>query len=236
MNVSDLFQSLSFGELSNLSLSNNGDGTIIETQQPKVLRHANEALLRLYSRFVLKEDDVVIEMYEHITNYELKAKFAERFVPEQGTGEKHRYIKDRYTAEPFKDDVIRILKVFNSLGQEMVLNNETKRWSLFTPRPKTLQVPLPIRGQALSVNYQARHVKLTGSLNQEVELPDVLEGAFMSYIASNVFTDMGGPENLQRGQVLMAKYETICVEVEAKDVISVTNSSSASVFEQQGYV
>jgi hypothetical protein len=238
MNVTDLFQSLSLGELSNLSLSDGGSGTIIEAQQPKVIRHANEALLRLYGRFVLKEDDVLVQMYEHITIYELKRKFAETYVPPAGVAkQKWLYIKDLHTEKPFQDDVIRILKVFNSYGHEMPLNNEDERWSLFTPRTKTLQVPIPLRRQALSVSYQARHNRLSvDQLDAEIELPEILEGALTSYIASNVFTDMGGPENIQRGQVLMSKYEAICVEVEEKDVIGVTNSSSASVFEQRGFI
>ena len=72
MNIEDLFTSLSYGELNNLSMSADGSGSIEESKQPQILLYANEGLLRLYGRFLLKENDVLIEMVEHITNYHLK--------------------------------------------------------------------------------------------------------------------------------------------------------------------
>jgi hypothetical protein len=238
MNVSQVFQTLSLGSLSNLSMSNSGSGTIIEEKQPTVVLHINEALLRLYSRFVLKESDVTIQMYPQITSYHLKAKFAQSYDPAEGeTPQPIRYIIDRFATEPFKDDVVRILKVFDTLGREHVLNNESSRFSLFTPRAKVLQVPRPIPGEALSISYQARHVPiLPGDLEAEIEIPEVLEEAFYSYVAHKVFTNIGGDENILRGQNFLASYEASCVETETKDTIGVSNSPAISVFEQRGWI
>jgi hypothetical protein len=52
MTVEDLFRDLSLGELSNLSMGVEGEGTIEEKHQPKIIRQANEgttsSLLPIY--------------------------------------------------------------------------------------------------------------------------------------------------------------------------------------------
>ena len=54
MKLLDLFERLSFGELSNLAIGMEGAGTIRESDQRKVLAHVNDGLLQLYSRFILQ--------------------------------------------------------------------------------------------------------------------------------------------------------------------------------------
>jgi hypothetical protein len=113
MNVDQLFQNLSYGELSNLSMGVEGEGAIEEKHQPKIILHANEGLLRLYTRFLLLEKDVLIEQVEHITNYHLLKRFAEsNWNPEE---EPYAYIKD-LGREPFEEDVIKILSVLTVMG------------------------------------------------------------------------------------------------------------------------
>lgn len=51
MNVGDFFRNLSYGELSNLSMANSGDGTIRAEDQSRVIHYTNQALTRLYVRF-----------------------------------------------------------------------------------------------------------------------------------------------------------------------------------------
>ena len=40
MNIEDLFRNLSYGELSNLALSGEGLGTIVESARPKIVMYA----------------------------------------------------------------------------------------------------------------------------------------------------------------------------------------------------
>ena len=72
MLLEDLYQRLSYGELSNLSISTDGNGSIIESAQPRVVLYANEALVRLYSTFILRTNSLLITPIDHITYYHLK--------------------------------------------------------------------------------------------------------------------------------------------------------------------
>lgn len=239
MLLSELFKRLSYGELSNLAVSQEGSGVITPAKVPQLVSYTNEALLRLYSRFLLRERSVVIEQVAQITSYELKAKNAERHEPPA----RYPFIKDAL-GEPFEDDVLKILEAHDSFGREFVLNDASRSDSLFTPFPNVLQVPKPVDGAAISILYQARHPVLadvvgpgvTSVLAQEVDIPPTLEGALQAMIAAMVFSHMNGQENVAKSQEFLSWAEVVCNEVEQKDLVSQSNSTSKHKFEQRGFV
>lgn len=236
MLVSDLFTALSIGELTNLSMSGNGSGSIIESQQPKVLNYANEALLRLYSRFPLKENDVLVQLYEHITFYHLIPRFALQHVPASDEfDEPIRYLLD-LPHEPFKDELLKVLTIYDGKGREVPLNDEEKHNSLFTPQAKVLQVPKPLDETFLSVRYQQRHRPLTGDLKQHVVCPEVLLGALTSYIAYKVFSHMNTADSNQKAQEFLSMYEAVCVEATDRDLVSSSISQSNTRFARGGWI
>ena len=234
MQLEELFRRLSFGELSNLSIGSEGSGSIPEESHGKVIQYANEALLRIYSRFLLKSKDLIIEQVRHITNYQLHKQFAES----SGSDVKWPYIKD-LPDEPFTEDVIKILAVFDGDGCKLPLNDRENKNSLFTPQPDVLQVPTPKAGIPLGVEYQARHPVLNTEdkyLSQELEVPFYLEGALQSFVAHKVFSHMGGGDNLVKSQEHEAAYEKICLEVLDKDLGNTTAHTSHSKLELRGFV
>ena len=130
MKLQDLFAQLSFQELRNLAIANDGDGTITTAGQPTVVGYVNDALLKLFTDLVLKQKDLVILMQEHITNYHLIPRFAENYVPASpAESETFRYILD-LNQEPFTDDVVRVLKVFDSSGVQLKLNDSNAVYSV----------------------------------------------------------------------------------------------------------
>jgi hypothetical protein len=232
MNVQELYQNLSYGALSNLAMSNSGSGDIVEARRPSVILAANEALLRLYSRFTLKEKDCVIRMVDGVTNYHLRKRFAIWTRPQV---EKTPYILDM-PLEPFEEDVIKITSVFDSSGHSLPLNDDDQSFAVFTPQADILQVPRPILGGALSIVYQARHEKLDHTkLEQPIEVPDVLEGAFLSYTAFKIFSSMGTAEATAKAMEHNENYEAICTEVVDRELITVSISSLVRKFEKRGY-
>lgn len=234
MQVSDLFRSLSFGELSNLSMANEGNGTIKEESKPKLLLYANEALLRLYSRFVIRERDVLIRMYKHITNYHLLPRFAVVAGAAMNV-ETIRYIRD-LPKEPFEQEALMILAVYDSNGSRLPLNDENQPLSVFTPQTNVLQVPVPEDGKYLSVSYQCAHSVLTIDPDAYIYVPEVLKGAFTAYIAYKVFSHMNTQESTAKAQEHMAVYDGICTELEAKNTLSTSVSNTFSLFEARGFV
>ena len=234
MNILELYERLSYGELINLSMANDGNGTIIEEKRPTVIQHANEALLRLHSRFVLKEKDVIIEQVEHITHYHIDSRFSESLGdPDK---EKYLYIKDN-PEEPYDGDAIKVIKVFNEYGREIALNDEQNQLSYYTPKPLTIQVPAPKTGRAFVASYQARHVKLdVENEEQIIDLPDVLVPAMTAYIAHKIFSNMVGEENIAKGAEQLQVYEAMCEEVLDQDLVSTSVTTTSTKFDRRGFV
>lgn len=236
LTVQELFESLSYGELSNLHLGAEGGGTIDESKQPTVILYANEGLLKLHSRFCLIEKSLNLETVGHITNYHLVKRFAESNQDEKR--ERYPYIKD-LLCEPFEEDVIRVLSVFDNHGNRIPLNDQGNPRSVFTPQPTVIQVPNPITGISLAVSYQAKHKKLVADgseASQEILLPEILHVALTAYIAYNIYTTMSTAEATNKAQEHLAKYEATCQEAEDKDLLSTSNSQTNTRFEQNGFI
>jgi hypothetical protein len=236
MKLGDLYQDLSHGELSNLHLSGEGDGTIAPNRQGKLLLYTNDGLLRLFSRFVLKENDVLVHLHQEITFYHLLPRFAVNYQP---TGEEDnepiRYLTD-LPSERFKGDVIKILQVYDSKGCRLPLNDVENIFSVFTPQSNVLQVVAPVADTVLSVQYQARHVKLTGDLEEEIVLPDVLYDPLRAFVSYRVFSDMNTQDSSSKAQEHLANYESMCNSVREGDLVGTSISTSNTRFHARGWI
>lgn len=236
MLLEELLAELSYSELSNLSMALEGNGTVREQDRPKVITALNDALLKLYSRFILKRNEVLIQMYPHITNYHLLKKYA--LSQQEPEAEGFFYIRD-LTGEPFAEDVIKILEVRNSLYQTLPLNDPDAYNSCFTPQGDVLQVPEPMSGVVLSLIYQARHAKIDRDANPmetEIVLPQVLHGAMRSYVAYSIFTNMNTQEATAKAQEHLGNYEAACLEAIDKDLVNSSMSSTNVKFDKRGFV
>lgn len=235
MEIVELFRRLAYGELSNLSI-NQGDGKLNPDKHPQMIQYVNEALLDLYSRFVLRERNLILELNEHVLNYHLSRQFA---VSSDSGDVRHRYIVD-CSEQPFEDDVIRILSVWDEKGNKLVLNDVNDPCSLFTPRPHTLQVNNPKDGVKLAIIYQARHPKIDDksdqAINEKIDIPFSLETAVQTFIAHKTYSHMNGQENTIKGQEYLAAYEATCLGVEQRDLVNQSFHTSHHKLEQRGFV
>ncbi len=235
MRVSDLIRKLSYGELSNLAMSSEGSGTIKEASIPKIIQYLNDGMLKLHSRFNLSEKNLLILQLAHVTNYHLKKRFAEA----SESNEENHYIKD-LIGDPFEEDVIKVLEVYDGNGFVRPLNDKEDPYSVFTPQPDTIQVPNPVANIALAVTYQARHRPIIDHGNevllQEFQIPFFLEPAIQSYIAYKVYSHMNGQENKLISQEHLQTYEMVCIDVESKDLVNNTFSTQDTKLEMRGFV
>lgn len=232
MNIEDLFEKLSYGPYSALYSGADGKGYIDEQAQPQVLSHANDALLKLYTKFDLYQKNIMVQMNEISTFYHLSSKFSPH---NHESNERYRYILDM-PEERFKDDVIRILNVYNSYGYLCPLNDDGNPYSLFTPQKNVLQVPRLMPQQILSVLYQARHPKLAvDDLSQEILLPEVLTEAFIAYIAYKKYTNMDTEESTVKAQEHLAMFDRLCNEAVNDDAVSTSHSTTNTRFEKAGF-
>lgn len=235
MQLSTLFRKLSRAELSNLHMSNEGSGQIQTSAIPKLIGYTNDALITLFSRFRLAEKSVIVEMVAHITQYHLLPKYAES----SESNEQYHYIKDMMR-DRFEGDVVKITEVFDSLGRRRVLNDVDNSLSLFTPTPITLQVPLPIEGEALGVNYQANHRTLRDEgdnlMGQHIDIPQVFERPLQAYVAYKVYSHMNGEEQKKISMEHYNTYDSICTQIEEDDLANNTLSSSQDKLDMRGFV
>ena len=237
MYLSDLFKQLSFGQLSNLSLSGNGSGVIVGEQKPKIVNMANEGLLKLYSKFILDEKTLVLNLTNGTARYNLTKANS---VYGADVSNPNGYIIDT-EENPFLGDVVRVLAAHDSFGLDVPLNDDQANISVFTPAPEAVQIrqaPNNIRAlTGLMLTYQAKHPELDveGEDDQLIELPDVLEPALRSYVAYMIFSGMNGPDNSAKAAEHMSQYEATCMEVIDKDLVSSSYSRTNSRFSRNGW-
>lgn len=233
MKLSDLFTKLSYGELSNLSIGCDGAGTIELAQQPKVVNYVNDGLTRLYSKYVLKEADVIIQLQNFITEYYLLDRYASN--NPSPDPEDTLYILD-YPSSPFEEDVIKIIRATDAEGNILSLNDPENKESFFTPQYNVLQVPFPIQDVIIGVVYQARHPIMTHTnLDATIDLPVSLYEALQSFVAHKIFFHMGG-DNLNIAAGHLANFDRICDEVKMADTANTSSSQTSSKFNKRGFV
>lgn len=238
MNVTQLMQRLSYGPLSNLSISNEGDGTIVETKHPVIVGYANDALLRLFTRFNLLEQELILEQITARTRYKLHSDFAVSTTAENPANP--HYIQDT-EEEPYTDDLVKVLSVWKAgetLPIRLGLNDDNANldYAVFTPQADVLQVPRPVNGEALYIVYQARHALLSHEdLTATIDIPAVLEAALVSYVAHLVYSHMNGQEHAAKAADHLGNYENICAEVVQEDLVSSSLSFTNHKFDDRGF-
>jgi len=231
MDLERLYRRLALGELSNLSMAEGG--FIDDEKKPAIVLYANEALRRLHTKFLLKEDSLFVEMIAGRTRYPLQSLYARSNTDVSNT--RPRYIND--TGRPFTDDIIKVLSVRNRFGVEQPLNDPGKWHSVFTPQPTMLQIPDAADGHPLAIAYQAYHAPLNfEEEDQAIDLPEFLMGALVSYISYKVFSTIGTQEsNVKAGEHLKT-YESICIEAVEQDLVTSGATSGDIRFHNNGWV
>lgn len=227
---------LSMGVLNNTMYSRAWkDGVGIEALVPLI----EEGLTRLYSRFILKEKQVIIEMRVGTTFYHFKRMFS--VTGADPIQVPYPYIMD-LPNEPFVEDVIKVLRVYDTQDVLRPLNDPNQINSVFTPQPDILQNPYPRELEALMVTYQAGpepFYTLNGDGNVELVdefyLPPVLVPALANYVAYMVYSRINTAESSAKAASHLQIYEMICKDAEMFDLVNNSKSSTNLRFGQNGW-
>lgn len=227
MKLQEIFDQLTHGELSQLSLGGGADGQINTANYAKVLSHINLGLTALYKRFPLKEGRLILALQEGRVTYPLTSAYATATL---GSIEPVRYIQDSQSA-PFQDDIHKIERVYTAAGKELGLNDEADPYACFTPSAAVLRVPAAIvtssvdlpdelRTATLEVVYRANHPLLVLEdgyffpAEIEVELPYSHLEPLLYFVASRVHNPIGMTNEFHAGNSYAAKYEMACQQLE----------------------
>lgn len=227
MYLSEVFEQLTSGELSQLSIGGGEAGEISEANWSRVINHINLGLGALYKRFPLKEGRLTLELLPDRTTYPIASKYA---ISNTRSRELSRYIRDS-KGDPYLDDLLKVERVYSDTGYEMALNDLSDKYSVFTPSASTLRVPaglvaevaaLPdyLKTETLDVVYRANHAKIVMGLGyfdparEELELPESHLMALLLFVASRVNNPIGMTNEFHAGNSYAAKYEAECAQLE----------------------
>lgn len=238
MELGKMYRELSMGVLRNIAQANDGNGEISVNYRPTVVMYLNEGLNRLHSKFLLRENDLILQMYADVTNYHLVKRFAtyagNEMPPENR--EERRYILD-LPDEPFKEDVALIMQVFNNDGVQLPINDEFSVASVFTPQQQILQIPMPVDNRVVSVSYQALHPEIVHTDDDAfIFLPAHLMDALKAFVGFRAFSDMNQKDSRERAAELLGMYEGICDEILLQNLTAQSPGNSHTPFFQRGFV
>lgn len=239
MKTLEYIKQLTRGAMRNTALSVLRTGVANHSEEfEQVCTMIDEGLMRLYSRFIIKERHVLIEMQVGVTFYHLKSMYS--VTGADRTRVPRPYIMD-LPNEPFLEDVIKVLSVFDSQGAQRPLNDQSKPDGLFTPQADIIQNMYPRDLEALSVAYQASPVSVLvpgvsgWKDDTEFYLPDCLVPALSSYVSYVYHQGVGTAESMSTAMAQLQMYDSICKEVERMDLINQSMSCTNVRFVQNGW-
>lgn len=244
MNLQDIFNALSSGELSQLSIGGKAAGVIDSQNRGKLLPHINLGLTALFKRFRLKDGELLVQLKPDKLRYVLTNEFA---VSSVGAASDEAYILD--SNNPYANDLLKIEAVLTDLDFALPLNDAMQAYSVNTPQLNTIVVPklivdggrdLPdkLKTSLLKVRYRANHTKVTYDPasdfsyvdGTELELPDAYMEALLYFVASRINNPIGMSNEFHAGNSYMMKYEQECQRLEADNLqVDVTQTNSRLV-------
>lgn len=229
------YKNLALTILNNTSVVTDNKLDIEPDKKEYILNFVNDGLTRLHSRFLLKNKNLYLEMREGRTEYPLLSRYS--FMGFDPALAQYPFIMDT-AANPFKEDVIKVLAVYDSKGERRGLNDNHNPHGLFTPRPDMIQCIRPLHCEVLTVTYQAKHPNLVVSEddNQEIDLPDTLLPALRYWVAYNYYTGLNTTESTSKAAEYLQMYESVCGEVKDYDLASSSESNTNTLFERRGWI
>jgi hypothetical protein len=236
MTLADLFEQLTYGELSSLELGDPSAGGIQKDSYDRVISHVNAAMKALYTRFWLKSGELIVELYDHIQTYTLDSDHA---VTNKLSAAIPKYIIDSEW-DPFRSEMlIKIEQVFNEGGELCFLNDITEPWSVFTPAYNQVQIPFPEKHNSLLIQYRQAPEKILLEPDQDpasviIDLPTSLHEALTMYIGHRAFRSLNSDQK-QEGNDYMQLYEQACQRAELAGGFISTNTGNERL-DQNGWV
>lgn len=217
MRLSELFDYLNYGELSQLSIGGNDQGVLDLSNQAAVITHINLGLVELYKRFPIKLREVTVQQIEYLTTYHLDARYALSNPHNTDNGSFPKYIIDS-PFEPFTDDVLLIEAISDEACEWYTLNDESDCRTIITNGAASINTPDPASEAALFIHYRAAPEKISVSVADPsatvVPITDQYIEPLLNYVAYRAFAafNMNNPETVGYYQ----KFEASCALLDQK--------------------
>lgn len=220
MKLSEVFEHLQYGELSNLGIVDKTTGLIPDTLYPKVLSSVNLGLAELHKRFVLKKGTLTLVLQDGQTMYPLRSKHQVGNKAPAGTVQ---YILNE--GNKLDGDLLKVEKVCTDKGVVLGLNDSTSARSVATPQYDMLYVSgllqRTLKPTSLTIEYRKGVKPLViceSSFDQlcvDVDLPDTHLMALLYFVASRLHNPIGFSDStMHEGNNYGSKFEAECLSLD----------------------
>lgn len=214
MKLSEFFNFLTYGELSNLTVGGKEVGGIYPKHSDEVVSYIRQGLTDLHSRFPLRFNEVILQQRDNISMYELRKEFSVTGVGDTGNPV---YVMDSVD-NPYEEDLLQIQEVYDEEGNEVFQNNEMEEATIFTPQFNVVQILKPEYENALSIIYKADHKPFNLSANHprdiNIDIPQSLIRPLALYVSSLAHAAVGSTEGQQTALNKMQEYTAAVIEAE----------------------
>ena len=207
MKLHEIFEELAYGEVSDLSMAQ--DGLIKEDQQAKVTIKINDTLLSLYTKYVIKLVDAQIITttkalrYDFINPNSVKIVYAHPELPNP-------------------EAIYRNEDHFAIQGNSIVFKK--------LPEMDELSITYQWKPSKLKINPTSR-----GFLDQEVNIDPVLSPLVRTLVASSIFNGMNGEAHKASGVGLYNQAKIMQAELEASGALTTSVAYENQRFYKNGF-
>ncbi len=240
MKISTVLEQLTFGELKMLDL---GGFTTDKSVQPanyaELLTHIRAGLLKLYTRFPIRERELKIIINPARTLYQLSP------TKSFSSGSIDWFIQDSIES-PFLGDILSISSVYDECGNPITLNDPNACTPVFIPTYETLQIPRESEG-VLYVIYRAKpdviatpditsEEEIAAFLDTDLFLPDILQDALAAFVESRAYKSRNAEGSLVQSQAAMVNYENLCIDIEYRNTLNTSSLVSNVKLVERGFI
>jgi hypothetical protein len=192
-------------ELNTLPIKENNDA---------IISFINLGLLELYTRFVVKTEEHIVELQDGKTIYSM---------PKD-------YLKMSSAWEPVKEADTTVMK-------PLPVNEETNVYSVNTISYNEIQVPVSTTGGLISIIYIPKPVKMDiGELGKELPIPDQLITPLLNFVAYKAHSGIDSGVQTE-DSVHYVRFERSCDKVESLGYgVASDDLSMESKFLSRGFV
>lgn len=246
MLLSDLFATLSYGELSNLAIAGGGTGTITAEKQPQVIVAANKTLSRLSRDFPYKICYVKLLAQADTSRYNLDPVHAVSNTDVGNTA--IRYLNDAdftFDGSLIKvREVTRLDRTDTTEIDETLITSLNKRstdsgFGVRLNGTRALILEQPLDGDIYEVEYQARAATIASDvidLTAEIDIPAALETALELGTAARVWGSMNNELAIAKTRELWARYGEEVATLEFEDMMGESENDGFDKLRDKGFV
>lgn len=234
MYLSEIFEHLTYGELSTLKIGGLEKGGIQPESFPQVISFINMAMIDIYRKFLIVDKNVTIEQFDNILEYSLTYEHAQSNLAPVDPAIT-RYIADTGYNTPFTEDVLQIHSAYQKNFEELPLNDLNERTSIFTIADDMIQIPYPAQGEFIDLIYHANPEKIpldtTACDTLKVRLPQQFLSALLAYVGYRAHISLPAG-NTSKSTEHLGRYLGICNDIRLIGTFNKPNLSNLKLLDR----